>query len=85
MEKRRRCGFLPEAERGPARLVWARGRTAAEECPKSLVTPESMALLEAHGAWKMSVGGMWCELGAREADAFLALEEEWRREVTNGS
>lgn len=85
LEKRRRCGFLPEAERGPARLVWVRGRAASEECPKSLVTPETLALLESHVAWKASGGSGWRELGAREADAFLALEEEWRREVTNGS
>jgi hypothetical protein len=83
LERRRRCGFLPEAERGPARLVWARGRVGTDECPRSAVTPESLALLEAYFAWK--AWGVRRELSAREADAFGALEEEWRREVGDGS
>lgn len=82
MERRRRCGFLPESERGPARLVWARGRVGLSECPRSAVTPESLALLESYSAWK-AWGARW-ELSAREADAFGALEEELRREAANG-
>jgi hypothetical protein len=65
--------------------VWVRGRTGSEECPKSLVTPASLALLETYFAWKASGGDAWRELPAREADAFMVLEEEWRREVANGS
>ena len=66
-------------------MVWVRGTVGIEECPKSAVTPESIALLEAYFAWKAPGGGAWRELWAREADAFGALEEEWRREVANGS
>jgi hypothetical protein len=64
--------------------VWARGGVGTEECPKSLITPESVAMLESFFVWKAAgrVGG---ELTAREADAFAALEEEWRREVANGA
>ena len=42
LEARRRCGFLAEEKAGSSRAVWARGRVATEECPKSLVTPASM-------------------------------------------
>ena len=81
LEARRRCGFLPDAERGAARLVWVRGRAAAEECPKSLVTPESIELVEKFFAGK--IAGV-AELTAREADAWLVLEQEWRAEQAHG-
>ena len=78
MEARRRCGFLPEDRRGERRLVWARGRTAAEECPKSLVTPRSLQWVEMFLTWKFSGGGELWDWAARDADAFLVLEREWR-------
>jgi hypothetical protein len=58
--------------------VWARGRVATEECPKSLVTPESLELLERFFVWRFSGGGQVSELPAREADAFMTLETESR-------
>jgi hypothetical protein len=76
LEAKRRCGFLPPERRGPRRLVWARGRAATEECPKSLITPESLEFLEKYWVWKMWGGGRPGELTAREADAFLTLEKE---------
>lgn len=81
LEARRRCGFLPEGERGAPRVVWARNGAAAEECPTSLVTPASIEFVERFFAWK-TVG--LTELTAREAEAFAVLEREWRMEQTNG-
>ena len=73
-----RCGWLPEERRGPRRLVWVRGRVATEECPKSLVTPQSLEWMERFFAWKFAGGGVLDGLPARDADAFLVLEKEWR-------
>jgi hypothetical protein len=70
-------------QRGERRLVWARGRASAEECPKSLMTPRSVGWLEHFFAWKFSGGGDLRGLPARDADAFLTLEKEWR-EASNG-
>lgn len=81
LEARRRCGFLPETARGPRRVVWARGRASAEECPKSAVSAESIELLE---KFYVSKAWGWTDPTAREADAFLALEAELRAEVANG-
>jgi hypothetical protein len=81
LEARRRCGFLPAERRSAKRIVWARGRASTEECPKSLITAESIELLErflASKAWG------WKDPTAREADAFLALEQELRAEGLNG-
>ena len=97
LEQKRRCGWLPEEQRGPRRIVWARGRVAAEECPKSLVTPQSLEWIEKFFTWKFAGGGSdevarnpqranaarrglcaFDEMPARDADAFLILEREWR-------
>ena len=81
LEARRRCGFVPEERRGARRIVWARGRASTEECPKSLVTAESIELLERFFSAKT---WGWKEPTAREADAFVALEQELRMEGANG-
>ncbi len=84
LDVRRRCGFLPLEQRGPKKLVWVRGRVSSEECPKSLVTPASIELLEKFWGWKFAGGGSLAELPAKEADAFLILEGEWRAEEEAG-
>lgn len=65
-------------------MVWARGRVSAEECPKSLVTPASVELLEKYYGWKFAGGGPLTEMAAKQADAFLILEGEWRAENDAG-
>lgn len=57
-----------------------RGRVSSEECPKSAVTPGSVELLEKFFGWKLGGGGALNDLPAKEADAFLILEGEWRAE-----
>ena len=84
LEKKRRCGFLPEERRGPPRTVWARGGVATEECPASLVTAESLEFLEKYFVWKLSGGSGLLETRAREADGFLALEGELKRSQDGG-
>lgn len=62
-------------------MVWARGRVTIEECPRSYVTPASIELVEKYFAWK-TVGME--EIRAREAEAFVILEQEWRAEQSHG-
>ena len=81
LERRRRCGFLRETERGAARVVWARGRIGTEECPISFITPASTEFIEKYFAWKMTG---CADLTARDAEAFMILEAEMRREERNG-
>jgi hypothetical protein len=81
---RRRCGFLPGALPGAKRIVWARGRVIAEECPKSLVSAESIELLEKFFARRAFGSSAWPDPTAREADGFLTLESELGAEVGNG-
>ena len=78
LDVKRRCGFLAEELRGASRLVWVKGRAGVQECPKSFVTAASVELVEQFFVWKASGAGGWGELTARQADAFEALEVEWR-------
>jgi hypothetical protein len=64
-------------------VVWARGRASAEECPTSLVTPQSVEWVERFFVRKLTDGGDVTEMPARQADALLMLEKEWR-EMENG-
>ena len=80
LEKKRRCGFLPEEERGAPGLVWARKRAQAEECPKSLVTGESLALVEEFFVRRQLRMADTLEMAARKVDAFVILRGEMERE-----
>jgi hypothetical protein len=56
-----------------------------EECPKSFVSAASLELVEKFFTWKFSGGGALWDLAARDADAFLILEKEWRGERKSNS
>jgi hypothetical protein len=59
---------------------------AAEECPKSLVTAQSLEWVERFLTHKFGTkfttnfagGSAFEDMRARDADAFLILEREWR-------
>ncbi len=84
LERTRRCGFLPEAERGDTRIVWGRKRARAEECPKSLVTGASLALVEEFLVRRRLDIRESLDIPARKADAFLILQDEMEREERDG-
>ena len=83
LEIKRRCGWLAAARETAVRVVWARNSVATTECPKSFVTPQSLAWLEEYlvrrRLGERSVEG----LGAREVEAFLILEHELANESKN--
>lgn len=49
-----------------------------EECPKSLVTAQSLEWIERFLTWKFAGSREILRLRARDADAFLILEREWQ-------
>jgi len=80
---RRRCGWLPGAEATPRRVVWARRGVSAEACPRSLITAESLAWLEAFQTWKRLGGRPGEDMSARQVQAFLLLERELAAEANH--
>ena len=80
LEIKRRCGFLSGDERGKARIVWGRKLVQTEECPKSLVTGESLALVEEFFVRRRLGIPNSPEMAARTVDAFVILSNEMERE-----
>jgi hypothetical protein len=67
---------MPETDQQPERVVWARRHVAANRCPKSLITAESLAWLEAYLVRRRLGGPPPEELPVREVEAYLVLERE---------
>lgn len=84
LEAKRRCGFLAAEERGEPRIVWGRGQTRTEECPKSFITGESLGLLEEFFVRRRLGIADSPDLEARKADAFLILRDEMELEERDG-
>jgi|GEM_PF-556552 len=85
LEAKRRCGFLSDEKRGEPRIVWGRKQTQAEECPKSLVTGESLALVEEFFVRRRLGIQDSLDMEARKVDAFLILRDEMEREERDGA
>jgi hypothetical protein len=60
--------------------VWVRKRAQADECPKSMVTAESLSLLEEFFVRRRLGISDGMETPGRKIDAFLILREEMERE-----
>lgn len=71
-------------KRGAPRIVWGRKQTHSEECPKSLVTADSLALVEEFFVRRRLGIEDSLELPARSVEAFLILRDEWEREEQDG-
>ena len=84
LETKRRCGFLPEDQRGQPLTVWGRKQTQSEECPKSLVTGESLAFVEEFFVRRRLGMQDSPEMEARKVDAFLILRDQMDREERDG-
>lgn len=63
--------------------MWARGGAAVTQCPRSVVTAESLGLVEEFFVWKR-VGAAFGELSARQVEAFVILENAMEQEKRNG-
>jgi hypothetical protein len=85
LEIKRRCGFLPAKAPANSKPVWVRKRAVAEECPKSLVTGESLSLLEEFLVRRRLGIVDSHDLPARKVDAFVILREEMEREEKDGT
>jgi hypothetical protein len=79
----RNCAFEGIGDQAATRAVWARGPLVLRHCPKSLITAQSLYFLERFRVWKQLGGDVW-PMDAKNADALLLLEREWRMENEHG-
>jgi hypothetical protein len=85
LEQKRRCGFLPADQRGEPRIVWGRRQVQSQECPKSFITGESIALLEEFFVRSRLGMPNSMETEARKIDAFVILRDLMEREERDGT
>jgi len=84
LEKTRNCAWLPVHDPAHNKAVWARKDVVVTACPKSLITPASVEIVERYVAWKWSGEMDLLSLPAKLTDGILALEQESRKQVQNG-
>jgi hypothetical protein len=65
--------------------VWGRKHVTTEECPKSLVTGESLVLVEEFFVRGRLGVKSSLETPARRVDAFVILQDEMEREERDGT
>jgi hypothetical protein len=85
LEAKRRCGFLPVEKLVEPRLVWGRKHTQTDECPKSFITGDSLALVEEFFVRRRLGIQDSLEMAARKVDGFLILRDEMEREERDGT
>jgi hypothetical protein len=78
LQKKRNCAWSEVQPPPSQRAVWARGDVLTTQCPKSIITAESLSFLDEFQAWKQL--GSWdpSRLNAKSADALMILEEAWK-------
>jgi hypothetical protein len=57
---------------------------AAEVCPVSYITGQSLAWIEQYAVWKMLRAPVIEELSAKTVEAFCLLESEMAKEASDG-
>lgn len=80
----RNCAWLKYSGDDRGRVVWARRGLMTLQCPKSLITPQSLSLLEQFRIWQEFGGGAAWSLEAKVAEAILVLEQALKMEIEHG-
>ena len=83
LERKRRCGWVKDIEPSAQkpRVVWARNGVAVSHCPKSVITGESLALVEEYQARRVfNDFQRTAEMPAKAVDAFCLLEQLMAKE-----
>ena len=84
LDRKRCCNFLAEPTTPETRPVWAKGRVFAKQCPKSIITAQSLVWVEEYYAWRLLGRASLTGASARQVDAFCVLEGELKAEERHG-
>ena len=76
---------MPAAAETPPHVIWARKYVSTDVCPTSLITAQSIGWMEEFFVWKRLRLGLPFTLSARQAEAFLILEEQLSLEEHSGA
>lgn len=76
----RNCAFSNEAIENTSKPVWARRGITTCKCPKSMITAESLYLVEQFYIWKRFGCDDPLSMNARTAEAIAVLDDAWHDE-----
>ena len=76
---------MPAALETAPHVVWTRRHVATDVCPQSFITAQSLGWIEEFLVWKRLGLNLTFDLGARQAEAFIILEEQLSLEKQNGA
>jgi hypothetical protein len=65
-------------------VIWRRGAVCSEQCPKSIITAESLAFLDEYRTRKQIGCVEQLTLSAKAADALVLIDLEMQKEINNG-
>lgn len=84
LDIKRRCAWLKEDLLPPERVVWAGRSIHTTQCPKSLITSDSIDWMERHYLGRMFGFADLFSMPARTVEAFLLIETELASEKQDG-
>ena len=77
--KTRHCAFANEP---PAQKpIWSRRGVTTTQCPKSLITADTLVFIEEFQVWKRFGCADVSLMNARKVEALSILENEWQKEI----
>ncbi|MFL6352381.1 MAG: hypothetical protein ACJ74Z_11105 [Bryobacteraceae bacterium] len=80
----RNCAWADKGQAVSERAVWARGGVFSTQCPKSVITAQSLYFIDQFAFWKEFGGKSIWGIEAKTAEALLVLDQAWRMENQNG-
>ena len=75
----RHCAFANEPS--APKPIWSRRGVTTTQCPKSLITADSLVFIEEFQVWKRFGHADVNLMNARTVEALSILENEWQKEI----
>ena len=83
MAEARNCAWLPEPV-SSNRVIWTRNGVFTHQCPKSIISSQSLMFIEHFRYWKRFGGGAPWQMDSKTAEALLLLDQLFKAEEHYG-
>lgn len=83
-ERARRCGFVRQELQTGKRAVWSRNGVESAECPRPVISVQSIQWLQQFRGWKRSGGRIHEDMPVTLVEAYEVVAVEERRLSENG-
>ena len=84
LAKVRNCAWLTPEPPKNSKPVWTRGGVFSVQCPKSVITAQSLSYIDQFRVWKEFGGESLLSMEVKTAEALAVLEGAWQMEKQRG-